>query len=281
MTTAAEWSGPVGDAWAERWVDTDRSFAPLSVHLDAAIGAAAPSEGNAVDLGCGAGVTSITLATARPDLRITGVDVSPDLIRNARDRAKDIANLDFAVADLDADAATVAKDAGLLCSRHGVMFFADPAAVFAALRSGVRPETPLVFSCFRAPSLNPWAGALVAELTGAAPPPPSGYAPGPFAFADPGFVAPLLAAAGWRTTEPEPVDYSYVAGEGPDPVAAAVAFFCRIGPVAAAVKAAPEATRGALLDKLAGLLAARRDGDKVAFPAAAWIWRAHATETPR
>ena len=279
MTTAAEWSGPVGDVWADRWVDTDRSFAPLSVHLDAAILAAAPTgAGRAVDLGCGAGVTSIALATARPDLAVTGVDVSPDLVRTATERGRGIGNFGAAVADLNVDAAAVARDADLLCSRHGVMFFADPGAVFAALRSGVRPGARLVFSCFRAPSLNPWAGALVADLTGVAPSPPSGYAPGPFAFADPGAVAAMLTATGWRCAPPDLVDYRYVAGKGIDPVAAAVDFFRRIGPVAAALKAAPEADRGALLDKLAGLLHARREGDVVAFPAAAWIWRATAEE---
>ena len=281
MTTAAEWSGPVGDAWAERWADTDRSFAPLSVHLDAAILAAAPAGARrAVDLGCGAGVTSIALARARPDLAVTGVDVSPDLVAIARARGDGIEHLAFAVADLNSKAAAVADGIDLLCSRHGVMFFADPGSVFAALRAGARPGATLVFSCFRAPALNPWAGALVAELTGVAGPPATGYVPGPFAFADPGFVAPMLAAAGWRSADPEPVDYPYVAGEGADPVAAAVDFFRRIGPVAGALKAAPEATRSASLDKLARLLQARRTGNEVAFPAAAWIWRATAMENP-
>ena len=282
MTTATEWSGPVGDVWAERWVDTDRSFAPLSVRLDAAIRAAAPTgPGRAIDLGCGAGVTSIALATARPDLTVTGVDISPDLVRTAAERGAGIGNLGFAIADLNVQAAAVASDADLLCSRHGVMFFADPGSVFAALRSGVRPGAQLVFSCFRAPSLNPWAGALVAALTGTAPSPPAGYAPGPFAFADPAVVASLLAAAGWQAAPPQPVDYAYVAGAGPDPVAAAVDFFRWIGPVAAALKAAPEADRGALLDKLAGLLQARCEGNVVGFPAAAWLWHATAMENPR
>lgn len=279
MTTASEWSGAVGDAWASSWEMTDRSFAGLSLYLDAAILDAAPDgAGRAVDLGCGAGVTSIALAKARPECRVTGIDVSADLIHVARTRGEGIANLDFAVADLNADR-SVLRGADLLCSRHGVMFFADPARVFADLRGAVALGTPLVFSCFRAPSLNPWAGALVAEMTGVAPSPPVGYAPGPFAFADPGFVAPMLAAAGWRAEAPVPIDYAYVAGEGADPIAAAIAFFRRIGPVAAALNAAPDNRRQALLDKLAALLHRRNDGNRVAFPAAAWIWRATAEDT--
>ena len=159
------------------------------------------------------------------------------------------------------------------------MFFDDPAAVFAALRSVVRPGARLVFSCFRAAACNPWAGAFVAELTGSVPPTPPGYTPGPFAFADPGFVGPMLAAAGWRADAPEPVDYAYVAGRGADPVGQAIAFFERIGPVARALRDASSADRPALLDKLETLLQARRNGEDVAFPAAAWIWRATAGET--
>ena len=72
MTTAGEWSGGVGAAWAASWTQTDLSFAGLSPQLDAAILAAAPpGEARAIDLGCGAGATSIALATARPDLAST------------------------------------------------------------------------------------------------------------------------------------------------------------------------------------------------------------------
>ena len=281
MTVASEWSGTVGDAWASHWAETDRSFAGLSAQLDPLIRAAAPGgAGRAVDLGCGAGATSIALAAACPALSVTGADVSADLVRTATDRNMQD-NLRFAVADLNQAAATVAKDADLLCSRHGVMFFDDPTAVFAALRAGAAPGARLVFSCFRSPSLNPWAGPLAAQITGRPPVPPIGYAPGPFAFADPGFVTAMLAAAGWRAGEPMPVDYPYVAGEGPDPVAAAARFFGRIGPVASALRAAPEDARPALLEKLTAILDSRRDGNRVSFPAAAWIWRATATEQPQ
>ena len=85
MTTNAEWAGRVGDVWAREWSRTDRSFANLTPHLNNAVLAAAPERGCAIDLGCGAGETSIALATARPDLDVTGVDVSEDLIEVARE----------------------------------------------------------------------------------------------------------------------------------------------------------------------------------------------------
>ena len=277
MTTAADWSGRVGESWAAELARTDRSFADLSPHLDAAIRAAAPDgPGSAVDLGCGAGQTSITFATARPDLTVTGVDLSPDLVRAAAARGAALPNLRFTVADLATEPEVVASGADILFSRHGVMFFADPATVFARLHAAVAPGTPLVFSCFRSAAENPWAGDLIAHITGKAPQPLAGYAPGPFGFADPDWVKTMLAAAGWRAAAAQPVDYRYVAGEGDDPIADAVAFFRRIGPVASAIGAAPEPDRLAMIDRLATALGLHRDGATVGFPAAAWIWTTRA-----
>jgi len=37
MTSAGDWTGRVGHVWAAEWRRTDRSFADLARHLDAAI----------------------------------------------------------------------------------------------------------------------------------------------------------------------------------------------------------------------------------------------------
>ena len=87
MTAASDWTGSVGDIWAAEWRRTDRSFADLSRHLDAAILAAAPDGPfRALDIGCGAGCTSLALAEARPDATILGVDLSEGLVEVARNR---------------------------------------------------------------------------------------------------------------------------------------------------------------------------------------------------
>lgn len=286
MTNARDWQGPVGSVWADEWERTDRSFAGLSVHLDAAILAAAPAApATALDIGCGAGATSIALAMARPDVAVIGADIAPDLIAVARTRGADLPNAGFMVADLNTGLPDPPPPGSplfdrlpfdLIMSRHGLMFFDDPAAVFASIHGVAAPEASLVFSCFRSSALNPWAVDLAAAVTGARPSSPSGYAAGPFAFADPGFVETLLADAGWRDVMREPIDYRYVAGAGESAVADAVAFFCRVGPVASALKALPDAARPGSLDKLAATLHDCCDNDEVAFPAAAWIWRARA-----
>ncbi len=215
------------------------------------------------------------LASSRPDLDVVGVDLSADLVAVARARAAGIGNVRFVVGNL-AGALDDLPSPALICSRHGVMFFDDPVATFTALCRAANPNGALVFSCFRGATLNPWAAGLVEAVTGNAPTRTTGYAPGPFAFAGETWVATMLAEAGWQGVEHEAIDYRYVAGGGDDPVTDAVSFFRRIGPIAAALRDAPENRRVAMVDKLRDALQKHRDHDEIAFPAAAWIWRARA-----
>lgn len=278
MTNAAEWSGRVGAAWAEEWRLTDMSFADLARSLDAAIRAAAPDAGRALDIGCGAGATSIALARACPALRVTGVDLSAPLVAAATARAAGLPNLGFRVADIVdvAPGETAGGHFDLAFSRHGVMFFDDPFAAFGHIRAMLRPGAALVFSCFADMARNPWAGEL-ARLAGAAPPGDGvSWQPGPFAFADADFVRTILAAAGFADAAPRLVDYRYRVGEGPDALEQAVHFFHRIGPAARALAAVPDEEQAEIGVRLRRFLAERLGDDGVVFPAAAWIWTARA-----
>lgn len=275
MTEAYEWSGRVGATWAELWRRTDRSFGALAEALDAAIAARAPQGPfRAIDIGCGAGATSIALAAARPDATIIGIDISDELVAVACARAATITGTSFVVGDALVEARRHAP-VDLLFSRHGVMFFDDAVAGFAALHDAAAPGAALVFSCFRDRALNPWAEEVARALLGE-PPPQSGTGPGPFAFADRDHVRALLAAAGWRDVVAEPVDYRYHAGEGDDPVGDTVDFFSRIGPAAPLLRAAAADERPALLARVTDVAERYRNGRTVDFPAAAWIWSARA-----
>lgn len=267
MTLAYDWAGRVGDTWADEWRRTDLSFADLSPHLNAAILDAAPETGLAVDIGCGAGGTAIALAAARPALTVLGIDLSKNLVEAARGRGAAYPNLRFEVGDAS-ELGGITAD--LLFSRHGVMFFDDPVAAFSRLRQAATADAHLVFSCFRDVTLNPWAIEAGAAVTGATPQRP-GTSPGPFAFADADHVRSILQASGW-TGEPQPVDYTYRAGEGEHALDEALALFSRIGPAAARLRELDEAARKAGRERLREVLAARLRDDAVDFPAAAWIW---------
>lgn len=274
MTSAFDWTGRVGQTWATEWERTDRSFAGLTPHLDAAILAAAPAGPfRSLDVGCGAGSTSLALARARADAQVMGVDLSPELVLVADRRGAGQANLAFRLGDATDVARTLAQ-LDLLVSRHGVMFFGDPVAAFAGLRAASRPGAALVFSCFCDRSDNVWASDLVEQVTGVHSPVPTGYAPGPFGFADPSVTAAILEHAGWTIGSHARVDFSYLAGEGVDPVADAAAFFRHIGPLASMLQQAADPV--ALDARLKAVLERYRTGSTVAFPASAWIWRATA-----
>lgn len=272
MTDASEWQGRVGTAWAQEWRRTDRSFGALTAAL--VDPAALPEFAHALDIGCGAGEVSLALARARPAARVTGIDISDELIAVADERAATVDNLDVTLAD----AARWRHDGtppDLLISRHGVMFFPDPVAAFTHLRGEGAAGATLRFSCFRSVAENAWARELAAILPaapdGAAPPPPDPNAPGPFAFGSPDRVRAILADAGWVDAAFQPVDYAMIAGEGAGAIDDALAYFQRIGPAARTLAALDEDARPAAVARLRALLERHFDGAEVALPAACWI----------
>jgi SAM-dependent methyltransferase len=271
MTNMTDWQDAVGRSWAENYARTDRSFTGLTERL---LDRIRPLPGERVlDIGCGAGELSLAIARARPRAEVVGLDVSANLIAAARMRAGDRTRLRF----VEGDAATwhdPTFSPDLFVSRHGVMFFDDPPAAFAHLDQIAAPGAELVFSCFRSPRENPWASGAV-ELLGLPPGDPD--APGPFAFADPQRVEAILAKGGWQRLDCEPVDFAWIAGVGED----ALAFVTRIGPAAPALRAMGEAEREAAKDKLRKWFEDHRNGDLVAFGAAAWIVTAHSNRRLR
>lgn len=268
-TNIGEWGGQVGDVWAQEWQRTDRSFTELNARLFPMIAALAPATGRALDIGCGAAETAISLAQAKPELTITGVDISPSLLEIARSRASGIANIDFVLGDAAAQAASHSP-VDLYFSRHGVMFFDDPDTAFTVFRKTASAEGRLIFSCFRDWSLNGFAYEI-GKLTDDAAPTDG---PGPFAFASQDRVAGMLSTSGWRDAEATAVDCNYIAGQGEDPVGDAMSFMQRIGPAARAIRLADQDKRPAIVDGLRRICEDHRQGDSVLFPAAMWIWTA-------
>jgi 2-polyprenyl-3-methyl-5-hydroxy-6-metoxy-1,4-benzoquinol methylase len=280
MTSGQDWSGRVGDVWAAEWQRTDRSFADLAPHLNAAIAAVAPHRGKALDIGCGAGATGLALHGARPDLDIIGVDLSAGLVGVARRRAADreaVAGEGSLSFQFDDALALAAREApfDLFLSRHGVMFFSDPVAAFAALRRAASDSATLIFSCFDARGHNGFA-TLADAITGQVPVSSDAYQPGPFAFADSHAVADWLEQAGWTPGAAARISFDYVIGQGDAPLADAVEFLSRIGPAARAIGDAPPEERARITTALEQALGDYRIEDRIALPASAWIWRAHA-----
>ena len=273
MTTAQDWTGRIGDVWAAEWRRTDRSFTNLTPHLNAAIlSAATPQTRKIIDIGCGAGATSLATAQALPNAQITGIDLSPNLIEIAKHRAETQTNASFECADITAAAPNHAP-IDLYVSRHGVMFFADPVTAFTTLAEAAASDATLVFACFADRAANRWATETI-TATGGNVDAPATTAPGPFAFADPTYVANILQKSGWHAASPERVEFAYRAGKGTDPVTDAVDYLRRIGPAASAIRDAAPEERECHIARLTRVCEQYLNGDTVEFPAAAWIWTA-------
>ena len=210
----ADWNGQSGEYWVANQARLDAMFA---VFGQAAIEAAAPKRGERVlDVGCGAGASSLALA-ARVGAggHVLGVDISEPLIGRACALAPQDTPAQFRVADVSsAELPEGAFD--ILFSRFGVMFFDDPTGAFAHMRRALKPGARLAFVCWRGMAENDWVRLPMGAIKGIVPPitPPAPEAPGPFSFGDRGRVERILTAAGFTDVTITPFDASIPFGEG-------------------------------------------------------------------
>jgi SAM-dependent methyltransferase len=197
------WNEESGPKWVALHSTIDEQIAPLG--LEAIERAEVQAGESVLDIGCGCGATSLQLAErVGPTGSVTGLDISAPMLARARERAAEcgLAQLTF----VNGDAQTFAFEAGrhdLIYSRFGVMFFQDPIAAFANLRTALRSGGRIAFACWQEIGRNAW---MLVPLMAAAkhvslPAPPAAGGPGPFAFADPEHVRTILANAGFADIE--------------------------------------------------------------------------------
>ena len=203
---AEYWSCVAGPKWTEHQEHQDQVLRPVSDRL---IAAAEPKPGDwVVDVGCGCGATTIDFAARiSPGGEALGLDISEPMLARARERTQSNRSMRFELAD-----ATVydfeRREADLIVSRFGVMFFADPAKSFANLRKGLKAGGRLAFACWREAKQNPFFILPLREAAKHAPPLPETNPedPGPFAFANEARVRRILSDAGFADVVLEPHD---------------------------------------------------------------------------
>lgn len=210
----ADWNDQSGERWV---IHQARLDAMLAVFGQAAIEAAAPTTGERVlDVGCGAGESSLTLAAlVGRKGQVLGVGISEPMIARARALAPQDMSVVFRVANASrAELPDGAFD--ILFSRFGVMFFDDPTGAFAHMRRALKPGGRVAFVCWRGMAENDWMRLPVGAIKGIVPPTPPAApeAPGPFSFGDQGRVARILTAAGYTDVAIVPFDASIPFGKG-------------------------------------------------------------------
>jgi SAM-dependent methyltransferase len=188
--------------WISNHARYERMHAPFTAMILAAAGLR--PGGNVLDVGCGCGGTTLAAARLVAPGQATGLDLSAPMLARARAgaAASGLDNAVFVQGDAQVHPLEPARFNAVL-SRFGVMFFDDPVAAFANIRSATRPAGKLVFVCWQPLDANQWLlvpGAALAEHV-----PAGGFGagdgPGMFAFADPDRIRQILATAGWRDIE--------------------------------------------------------------------------------
>jgi SAM-dependent methyltransferase len=240
---AEYWSTTAGQKWVNLQQQIDALLAPAATVV---LNRAAPRPGERVlDIGCGAGTTTLSVAEAvGPEGHVTGADISPPLLAHARRRVPE--HLATRVSFIEADAQVYPFEpeaVDLVLSRFGVMFFADPVEAFGNLRRALKPGGRLCVLAWAAGDRNPWFSvprrAAVAVL--GEPRPTAPDAPGPLAFANGEAVVGKLRRAGFTDAA---VDEIATQLTPPGDLAEVAALAAQIGPVAritAEFEAGPDA----------------------------------------
>jgi SAM-dependent methyltransferase len=130
--TAPEAFGPVKTffyrLWAEPSVDPMHRRIAAEVPID---------RGRMLDVGCGAGKLARLIAAARPNLRVVGIDSSEPMIRSARKRSGEIANLEFRHGTVEGSGASGEFDFAItVLSFH---HWEEPEATLAAIHRALVP----------------------------------------------------------------------------------------------------------------------------------------------
>jgi SAM-dependent methyltransferase len=269
------WNHPIAHVWADQHQMIDRLFADITSF---ALGRADPRPGEHVlDIGCGAGTTTLELAArVGPSGHVTGADISRHSTERAQERiaAGGIGNAEILLADVGSHAFTP-DSFDLAFSRFGVMFFPDPVAALRNVHAAMRQGGRLTFVVFRPRQENPFAALPYGAVAHLLPPlpPPGPEEPGQFSWADPARVRRILGGAGFRDVALTAFD-PLLRLAGPGGACDAAEFALHLGPVSRAMSTMDAPPTDALRSALEAFFRGHDTPQGIALAAALWIVQA-------
>lgn len=266
---AAYWNGDAGAAWVKHQSRLDAVLTPFTrVSLD---GMGSIEGLKVLDVGCGCGESALELAAR--GAQVVGLDISAPMIERAKSRQspQSSAALEFVCADAEGYGEKASFDR--IYSRFGCMFFEQPVAAFAHLRTLLKSDGRMQLMCWQSPKENPWMSVAGRAIAPFLPEQPARdpRAPGPFAFADTAYVAWVLSDAGFVGVDFESVpQWVQVAPS----IEEAIAFQLDIGPASRALRAMDGRDAEEALDAIRQALEPFVTDQGVEMQGAVWLIRA-------
>lgn len=206
-----QWSD-VAAGWRRRWPTFEQGAQPLS---DRMLELAHITPGQRVlDVATGIGEPAMTAARrVGPDGSVMAIDQAPQMLAVARKRmrASGIQNVEFV--EGDAETVTLPPDSfdAMVC-RWGLMFFHDPVATLARLRSSLKPDGWMVAAVWGPPERVPMISLPFTVFTrelGMRQPPSTLGGPNPFALSESATLERVARDAGLVDVRSEPFTVTY------------------------------------------------------------------------
>jgi SAM-dependent methyltransferase len=201
---------------ARHWVEQQRRYDEMLEPFGTALldAAAIASTDHVLDVGCGNGATTRAAARLASAGAALGVDLSQPMVERARETARDegVPNVRFEVDDAQTRSFEPEFDCAI--SRFGVMFFDDPVAAFANIRSSLAAAGRIAFEVWQEMLVNDWMLVPAQAALAHVPMPDLGApgAPGPYALADADRVRTILTDAGFTRVSIDPFDSPMLIG---------------------------------------------------------------------
>jgi SAM-dependent methyltransferase len=279
VTSEALWAGQSGERWLSNVDRLEEMLEPIG-HALIELAAFQPGE-QVIDVGCGAGATSISIAQKVGSTgAVTGLDISPVLVAEATKRAQDLGleNLNFVLGDAAiAIAELPLAQANCLVSRFGIMFFSDPQVAFTHLHGFLKPSGRMVFACWAPLLQNLWRLEVGNIINAHFPSPtPVTHTPGPFAFDEPLYVQEILQTAGFKDIKISPWQNNLCIGGAGSNAQSAAEFLLKAMGIAQLPEDLPDEIKMTIHTELKKRLETFETKNGVKMPAAAWLVSAHA-----
>lgn len=193
------------EGWKKWWKTIEEGAQVVSDNL---VELAQIQQGNKVlDVATGIGEPAVTAARkVRPSGRVTAIDISPQMLAIAKERAKEN-GLENTIEFREGDAESIAVPASAfdaVVSRFGLMFLPDLPKALRAMREALVPGGVMAAAVWsspdKVPSFNLLSSVVMKEV-GASPPPPG--TPGPFSLADTSLLRDRFTEAGYQDVKIE------------------------------------------------------------------------------